>query len=76
MTEFELTVDENNRVYLKEELVKILRGKRPKGLANAETILIYPRDSNWDTILKSIEVIKADIMLRKEREEKGNRRSE
>jgi hypothetical protein len=82
MTEFDLTYDpEKKRLYLKEEVSKILAeaGRKKKGsetikgLANAETVLLYPDGSDYGTILKSLEVLKQDLILRKERQDSNNK---
>lgn len=63
MVEFESNIDSANRVYLKEEIRKVL-GKEVKMIPNAFAVVIYGKDTNLENVRKSIELILHDIDLR------------
>lgn len=72
MTEFELPVHKD-RIYLKEELRKILNTDRLRAFADAKTVVLFSEDASLDEIEQSLNIILADVQLRKgnEDEKKG-----
>jgi len=67
MTEFELPIS-SDKIYLKEELRKILNTDKVKGIANAITVTMYPDDASLEDVEESIKIVLKDIQLRRKRE--------
>jgi len=67
MTEFNLT-SRKGVTYFKEDIQRLLELKggtgKSKGIANARSVLLFPRNASYDEILTSLDIIKTDIKFR------------
>lgn len=79
MSEFELAYDKDRkRLYLKEEVAKVF-GFEPtqiRCLVNAETVLLYKDDADYEHILKSLEILRLDVELRRSKQQADNVKKE
>ena len=66
MAEFEIK-NYDGKVYLKEDLLKILHTRTLKAIANAETVLMFSDDTPLDAVEESLNIIMQDIQLRKKK---------
>lgn len=64
MTEFEVKNYEG-QLYIKEELKKILNSNPLTALANAKTVVMFPKDTSLEAVEKSLEVLLLDVKLRR-----------
>jgi len=54
-------------MYIREEVRKIL-GNKVKIIPNANAVLLFPADKDYESVLKSVEVITKDLQIRAEEE--------
>ena len=66
--DFELKIDENGRVYLPEEIRKLLDGKEIVAVANRRTVLLMPKNVHPEVVMDSIDVIKKDLEVKQKEE--------
>ena len=63
MVEFDVKNYEG-KLYLKEELQKILQSNPLKAIPNAKAIVVYSSDVSLEQVKKSVELILADLSSR------------
>jgi len=63
MAEFDI-INHEGRIYLKEELRKILNTPKLKGFVNYKTVTLCPEDADLKEVRESLKVILKDIDLR------------
>ncbi len=76
MVEYDIKLDDRNRITLKPEIAKILENSKGKAIADAETIVIYSEDTSFETVLKSLRLIIGDIRLRMEKKKRNHNRKQ
>lgn len=64
MSEFEVKNYEG-QLYIKEELKKILNSNPLTALANAKTVVMFPKDTPLEAVQQSLEVLLLDVKLRR-----------
>ena len=64
MSEFEVKNYEG-QLYIKEELKKILNSNPLTALANAKTVVMFPKDTSLEAVQQSLEVLLLDVKLRR-----------
>ena len=66
--EIELKPDDKKRLYLKEELARILgqeEGPSPVlALGNCHTVVLYSKTKTYTEVLRSLDVLRADVLMR------------
>ena len=72
MVEFDIKINPQQRLaYIPKEIAKTL-GQKVKAVANRTAVLLYPEDVAIEDVLKSLEIIQADlkhgVALRKQKE--------
>jgi len=72
MTEFEITLQDGNRIYIKEEMRKMFKGDKAIAIANAKTITLFPAEADLEDVEASLEIVLEDVRLRRRIEEKEN----
>ena len=65
MTEFEVK-NYDGQLYIKEELKKILNSNPLIALANAKTVVMFPKDTPLEAVQQSLEVLLLDVKLRRQ----------
>jgi len=68
MVDFELTKDENGRIYFPKELCKILDGKKIIAVPNRVTILLHADGADTDMVIGSAEVLLQELKLKRQNE--------
>ena len=68
MVEFEIK-NYDGQLYIKEELKKILNSNPLVALANAKTVIMFPKDTTMSEVEASLEILMLDVQLRKKFEE-------
>jgi hypothetical protein len=63
MAEFDIKNYEG-KVYLKEDVLKVLNSRDLKAIANAETVLMFPAGTPLEAVADSLSIISQDIALR------------
>jgi len=66
MAEFDIK-NYDGQLYLREELKKILHSNPLKAIANAESVLVFPKDTPLDAVEESVRIILQDIQLRRKK---------
>ena len=64
MSEFEVKNYEG-QLYIKEELKKILNSNPLTALANAKTVVMFPKGTPLEAVQQSLEVLLLDVKLRR-----------
>jgi len=64
MTEFEVKNYEG-QLYIKEELKKILNSNPLTAIANAKTVVMFPKGTPLEAVEQSLEVLLLDVKLRR-----------
>jgi len=72
MTEFEVKNYEG-QLYVKEELKKILNSNPLIALANARTVVMFPKGTPLEAVEKSLQVLLLDVKLRRKFETEKNK---
>ena len=62
--EIELPIH-HDRVYLKEEIRKVLKGDRIIAISQGDAVLLFDKGADPENLMKALKVIKAEIQLRK-----------
>ena len=71
MSEFEVKNYEG-QLYIKEELKKILNSNPLTALANAKTVVMFPKGTSLEAVQQSLEVLLLDVKLRRKFESEKN----
>lgn len=58
--EYDLKVAEGNLMYLRKEIVELM-GEKLKGITGYKAMLIFPRDADWETVKRSLNIISMEI---------------
>lgn len=72
MSEFEVKNYEG-QLYIKEELKKILNSNPLTALANAKTVVMFPKGTPLEAVQQSLEVLLLDVKLRRKFESEKNK---
>lgn len=72
MTQFEVK-NYQGQLYVKEELKKILNSNPLTALANARTVVMFPKDTPLEAVEKSLEVLLLDVKLRRKFEKEKSK---
>ena len=69
MVEFDLKIHEQGTIYIPKRIRQVL-GSEIKATSNRAILLLYPKTMSMKTIVKSIAIIKDDLELGVDLEEK------
>jgi len=71
MVEFDIK-EHNGKIYLPKELRQVIGSSEGKAIANFKGVLLFDKETSYEDVLESLEIIKKNIKHRAEKEAGGN----